>query len=672
MKRTLRNGVAETFLLVAGAVLTAAAWAPAQDFAPPPSKPPSEEVLQEIAAKKAKLSKAVQSLRVRNVRDPWLAELEIYHKAATWVVQHDEFYQAQAAEWTLEALDRGLVRARQAAGAETSWVNITGYPVIRAYRSRVDGSVQPYAVTFPADYGKEKRKWRLDIVLHGRDTGLTEVKFLHTFNGDRPAPKDQRFVKIDIFGRGNNAYRWAGETDVYEAVDHFLAVERMLGRDELLDPGRVVLRGFSMGGAGTWHLGLHRPDRWAVLGPGAGFTTTKGYVKSLGELTSAQEACLHIYDAVDYAENCFNVPVVAYGGSDDPQLQAARNIQNQVKKLGIPMELLVAPGLGHQFPAEWQAKAGKAYARHLARDREEYPKRVRFVTYTLRYPSCHWVEILGLDRHYERASVDAEKTENGFTVKTANVRSLHLTVPAGKETVAIAIDGQTISARAWQSRNVTLNVYLERHDGHWKAVRPQKLFADRARHLQKVAGLQGPIDDAFMDGFICVRGTGERPWNDAVLKYADASLDRFAREWSKYLRGVLPIKNDVDITDQDIATKHLILFGDPASNSLIADVLDGLPLKWTRDSIFMAGHSYGAADHVPVLIYPNPLNPQRYVVLNSGHTFRAGDFQGTNALLYPRLGDYAVLKLAPTEKDSLGTTAATAGLFDDFWQIGKK
>ena len=56
----------------------------------------------------------------------------------------------------------------------------------------------------------------------------------------------------------------------------------------------------------------------------------------------------------------------------------------------------------------------------IAKGREDYPKRVRFVTYTLRYPSCAWVEIIGLDRHYERALVDAEQTETGFTVKTTN------------------------------------------------------------------------------------------------------------------------------------------------------------------------------------------------------------------------------------------------------------
>src|SRR5262249_28078602 len=154
--------------------------------------------------------------------------------------------------------------------------------VMRGYRSRIDGSVQPFAVTFPAGYGAEAgKRWRLDVVLHGRDASSTEVKFLRQHNGDKAAPRGQGFVKLDIYGRGNNAYRWAGEDDVFEAIQAFVATEQQLGRDKLLDPARVVLRGFSMGGAGTWHIGLHTPDRWCVIGPGAGFTTTHGYVKKL-------------------------------------------------------------------------------------------------------------------------------------------------------------------------------------------------------------------------------------------------------------------------------------------------------------------------------------------------------------------------------------------------------
>ena len=46
-----------------------------------------------------------------------------------------------------------------------------------------------------------------------------------------------------------------------------------------------------------------------------------------------------------------------------------------------------------------QKKAEEAYAQFAGpgKGREEYPNKVRFVTYTLKYPTCAWVELLGLD-----------------------------------------------------------------------------------------------------------------------------------------------------------------------------------------------------------------------------------------------------------------------------------
>jgi predicted esterase len=646
-----------------------------QNYAPPPAKAPNETTLKAIETKAAKLDRAMASLRRQGLGDPWLAEVQIYHKAATWIVQHNEFYVDDAPAWTQEVLDRGLLRAGQAAQGEYPWVWQFGNTVVRAYRSRVDGSLQPYAVTWPMDYGKDPRKkWRLDVVLHGRDAGITEVKFLHQHRGDQDGPKAE-FIRLEVFGRGNNAYRWAGETDIIEAIDAFVAVERLLGRVSLLDPARIVLRGFSMGGAGTWHLGLHRPDRWCVIGPGAGFTTTHGYLKGIPDvLIPYQEACLRIYDAVAYAENAFNVPVVAYSGAEDPQMAAARNIEERLKPLGIPMKHLLAPGLAHQFPQEWQQKAEEAYTPY-AKDgiaRAEYPQRVRFVTYTLKYPSCFWVETLGLDRHYERTLVDAKRTDNGFSVQTQNVRELRLALPENAfQSQVIIIDNQEVKTQPHANAAGRFEIFLENRGKQWRSVLPQKIAAGRFRHPRKVAGLQGPIDDAFMESFLCVRGTGP-PWNEGSQKYAEANLDRFSREWDKYMRGKLPVKDDVEITDEDIANRHLILFGDPASNTIIANVIDGLPLQWTEKTITLgAGPSFPSADHLPVMIYPSPLNPSRYVVLNSGHTFHEDDFRGTNALLYPRLGDYAILKLKATQKNPLEVEIAGAGLFNDDWQVTK-
>jgi hypothetical protein len=625
--------------------------------------PPDQATLQAIEDRISKLGVLVNALRRQDVRDPVLADVEIYHKAALWIVRHNEFYQREAGQWTLDALDRGILRARHLAQGEAPWYQHVGRTVVHGYRSRVDGSVQPYAVTLPADYGKDRnKKWRVDVVLHGRDPSLSEIKFVQQHAGDTDAPREQAYVQLDIYGRGNLAYRWAGETDVWEAIEGFLAAERSLGREPLLDQARGVLRGFSMGGAGTWQIGLHTPSRWCVLGPGAGFTTTHGYVRDLPELLPPyQEKCLRIYDAVDYAENAFNVPIVAYGGDQDPQLQAARNIEARLKPLGIPLQILVAPGLAHRFPPEWQKKAAAAYAPFVARGRADYPPHVHFVTYTLRYPVCAWVEIDALERHYERALVDAQFSESGYQIQTANVRNLHLTVSADTPSpVAVTIDGQGLTPRPYLAANNSSHLYLERRDGRWSSVLPHKLLTERLRRPRKHTGQQGPIDDAFMDAFLCVRGTGT-PWQSATQRLAEESLQRFADEWAKYQRGLLPVKRDDEITEEDLAGKHLILFGDPGSNSLLAQLVGELPLKWNRETIQLGGKSYPAQDHVPVLIYPSPLNYSRYIVVNSGHTFHAADFQGTNALLYPRLGDYAVLKSASGE-------AVMAGLFDDQWQ----
>jgi Putative esterase len=642
---------------------------------------PDDAMRKKIDDKMAKLADVIGALRAKGLdndapvplADAVLADIEIYYQAAAWITRHNEFFQKESAAWTVEALDRGLERAKQLDSQELSWLKTTGRTIVRGYRSVIDGSIQPYAVTLPEDYITSGKKWRLDVVLHGRDQKLNEVKFLHQF-GDKPAARDLQCVKIDIFGRGNNAYRWAGEADVLEAKTTFELFEELIGHSRLIDKRRQVLRGFSMGGAGTWHLGLHRPDRWCVIGPGAGFTNTHGYIKGLPEnLGWPLEQCLRIYDAVDYAENAVNVPIVAYAGEKDAQLRAAKNIEQALKSTNLPVKLqiLIAPGLEHQFPPEWQRKVEEAYALFVEKGRTDYPPRVRFVTYTVKYGSCDWVDIMGLEKHYEKSVVDAEKTEDGFKVATSNVDVLRLRVPkADLHDMTVQIDKQELTARPWGSKGGESHVYLHKINGKWTETMPQKLQVAQSRHLRKTNGLQGPIDDAFTGPFLCVRATGQ-PWSERVDDYAAASLKRFQSEWAKYMRGDLPVKNDQDVTSEDIADKHLILFGDPGSNSILANVLEGLPLKWTKETVTFAGKAFAAGTHAPLLIYPNPLNPLKYVVVNSGHTFHAPDFEGTNALLYPRFGDYAVLRVAAKGPALTVEGVEANGLFDASWQVIK-
>jgi predicted esterase len=636
----------------------------AQNYDLPPTKMPDEKTMELIQHRLIKLREAVEKLPA-SLPEHIRADVEIYLKAADWMVRYKEYYHADAAKWTLTTLEQGLQRAAEAAAGKAAWTDGKARMTARGYVSKIDGSVQPFAVAYPSGYADDPtKKWRLDIHLHGRDGSISEAKFLAQHTSAKTTSKDQDFVFIDIYGRGNNAYRWAGETDVYEVLQHFLQSEKERGRADRIDLRRIVLRGYSMGGAGTWHLGLHRPDRFCVIGPGAGFATTHGYIKGLpNTLPSYQESCLHIYDAVDYAENAFDVPIVAYNGELDAQKAAADKIEAKLKKLKIAsMTHLIAPGLKHESPSgEWAKKASIEYAKYAGegKGRSPYPEHIRFVTFTLKFNRSDWVEILGFDKHYEEAKVDAKWDGSAFKVETKNVRILRLSAPPDKPFPAtLTIDSQQLTLNFdRRPRSMT----FRKEKDQWQPDNGNR------SGLEKIPNLQGPIDDAFTSGFICVKSTspGLHP---LTSQSATAQFTRFEREWEKWMRGKLPVKTAEQITNEDLSTKNLILFGDPASNPLIAKVIDKLPLQWTKDQIVFGDKNYDAAKHLPVLIYPNPLNPRKYVVLNSGHTFHDAEFRDTNAQLYPRLGDYAIIAPAPTEKEPAAFEVIFAGLFDDFWK----
>jgi hypothetical protein len=583
--------------------------------------------------------------------DPY-ADVAVYHKAAEWILRHNEFYTQAFYANTLKALARGLERAAGLSGGKPPWATARG-SIIRGYLSKVDGSVQPYAVVVPQSYTGAARV-RLDVVLHGRGATLNEVSFINSH--DAKAAGDGAGIVLHVFGRTNNAYRWAGETDVFEAID---AVKR----NYRIDERRIVLRGFSMGGAGAWHLGLHHPHLWCSVEAGAGFSDTVRYANQKN-LPDYQLRTLHIYDAVDYAGNIFNVPTAGYGGEKDPQLQASVNIKEALEKLGYKMTVdglvtrgegidfmhVVGAGQGHSVDAAGAALLKAFHNERAVKGADANPRHIRFTTYTLKYSRAEWLAVEKLKEHYKRATVDAEIKDGTVHVKTENVSVLSID--------RMVADKARIDDRGFPlasaAKGLLPEVYFRTVGGQWEF----QQNPDR----RKRRNLQGPIDDAFAGPFLCVRGTGQA-WNPAVHKWAEARLDRFAKDWSKWMRGDLRIKNDVDVNADDMDKYSLILFGDPGSNSLIAKVLPELPVVWRKDRVNLGG-DYSAADHVPLLIAPSPLSPNRYVVLNSGHTFGAGDFAGTNALLFPKLGDYAVLRIGAG-----ADTVEISGFFNESWQF---
>jgi hypothetical protein len=644
-------------------VLAASIPVCAQQFEPPPAKTPDTATVKKIEEQTAKLRDAVKNTG---------PDVRVYLKAAEWIVKHQEWFTADSGKQTLAILEEGFKRAAAVKEGRTPWREVEGTTVGRGYQSNVDDSVQPYGVIYPHGYGRDRtKKWRLDVHLHGRDASLTEVKHLYQHLG-KAAPKDQDYVQINIYGRGNNAYRWAGETDVIDVLERFIHDEEGDRYRGVIDRQRVVLKGFSMGGAGTWHIGLRYPEEFAALQPGAGFTTTHGYIAKLPEsLPDYQEKCLRIYDAYRYAENAFNVPIVAYSGELDKQRQAAVVIENELKRLKLSQRMthLIGRGLEHKFPPEWQRKAEAELDKFVGsgKGRNNFPERIRLVTYHLGLSGgkqCDWIYVAQMERQYERAWIDASRSGKKVDVKTENIRDFMLDWPTWEpKPETVTIDGESFEKKTLGDK---LNYHFLKRDGRWHCWHEDLLD----KGPRKEAARYGPIDDAFRHEFLCVVGTG-RPFHRAMENAVHAQLERFRREWDKYMRGTLVVKNDTEVTENDLRRKNLILFGDPSSNALIAKVMARLPIKWTADELVFGDARYDSSSHVPILIYPNPIGSW-YVVLNSGHTFHEADFKGTNALLYPRLGDFAVVKPTPTIKDPAAFEVVSAGLFDEAWQFPKK
>lgn len=634
-------------------------------------KPPSAETLQSLTAARDGLNESIEALRQQpelNTRDgaQHLVDVMVFETAASRMLRFKEYPRADSVDHLKNVLKEGASRAEQLKEGTPDWLVKPG-TTIRGYISAVDGSVQPYALTLPNGVNPDEgRRWPLHVVLHGRADQMNEVNFIHRMGGKPIKPEaglpEPNWIQLDVYGRGNNAYRFAGETDVFEAMND---VKRRFRINE----DRITLHGFSMGGAGAWHLGLHHPSVWSSVGPGAGFVDFYQYQKKADQsLPEPQHSTLTIYDTVNYAMNAFNVPVCTYGGENDPQLLASTTMVESAEVQGVPIRMIVGPKMGHAFDPE-SRKQFMAF--HLAASEKGRPRfglrrEIRFTTHTLRYNRCDWLAIEEVDRVYDPSIVEAQINEDGdVEVTTTNVRALQLVRDVGTDAI---IDGTVLECRTAADGLLPEVTYVKGRDG-WQVLGydDSRRFSDNPDGY-KHPGLQGPIDDAFMNSFVCVRGTGT-PWNENANQWSEWTLDRFEREFAQWMRGEVRIVDDVDFEQGAFNKSHIVLFGDPGSNEVLQRILPSLPVKWTAEKIQIGDQEWSAADHGVSLIFPNPLNRSKYVVLNSGHTFHEKDFRNSNAWLFPRLGDVAVQKIAKDKEGGFNEQTVWADVFDANWRL---
>jgi hypothetical protein len=596
-----------------------------------------------------------------------LPDVLIYDKAVRSALAHDEFFNLKEIATAKKLVDQGLARAAQLREGKAPWNTASGL-VVRGYVSKIDGSIQPYGLVVPASYQIDTpHRFRLDVWCHGRGENLSELSFVSGRQSSRGEFTPPNSFVVHPYGRYCNANKFAGEIDLFEAIDD-------IKKHYPIDDDRLVMRGFSMGGAACWQFAVHYPSMWAAAAPGAGFSETPEFLKVFQnesvQPTAYEKKLWHLYDCTDYALNLFNCPTVAYSGEVDRQKQAADMMARALAKEGIELVHVIGAKAAHRYTPDAKEEINRRIDSIVTLGRDPVPVKVRFTTWTLRYNRSFWVRLDGLEQHWEQARVDADlfgRDGLGPEIITKNVSALTLTMPPGHYPAelstkpSLTIDGEKVDARgALSDRSWT--AHFRKVDSRWQPVDSGDDGSLRKRH-----GLQGPIDDAFMDSFLMVRPTGT-PFNDNVGRWADAEMKHAVEHWRRQFRGDVRIKDDKDITATDIATHNLVLWGDPRSNALLAKVADKLPVQWGKDTLTVGSQRYNAGQHVPVLIYPNPLDPGHYVVINSGFTFREYDYLN-NARQVPKLPDYAVIDInVPVSARAPGGIIA-AGFFDEEWRL---
>lgn len=620
-----------------------------------------------LQAQVEKLGQEIEQLRSElNKRPSLLAllpDVQIFHKAVHDALKYNEFYNVKEGAVAGKLLQLGFERLQQLRAGKPAWATATGL-VVRGYVSKIDGSVQPYGLIVPASYQPEfPHRYRLDFWCHGRGEFLTELSFLdQRLRSPGEFTPPNAFV-LHLYGRYCNANKFAGEVDLFEAYES-------VKKHYPIDDTRLVIRGFSMGGAACWQFAVHFPGMWAAAAPGAGFSETLEFLTLFqGEkvrATPSEKKLWHLYDCTDYAGNLFNCPTVAYSGEKDRQKQAADIMAQALEKEGIQLTHVIGPGTAHSYHPAAKVEINRRLDAIVARGRDPLPRRVQFTTWTLRYNRSHWVQIDGLEQHWERARVVAELGDaNEIRVKTENVTALTLDLPPGTSPfspgrIRVQVDGSSLQGPLLASDG-SLRIQLQKDGTGWK-IGTLPAGSPRKRH-----GLQGPIDDAFLDRFVMVRPTG-KPAQDAIGKWVDAEQRHALEHWRSQFRGEALVKDDTAVTDEDIAASNLVLWGDPASNRVLARIADKLPIRWTADRIELGSKSFAANQHVPLLICPNPLNPQRYVVLNSGFTFREYDYLN-NARQVPKLPDYAIVDVKVPVNSRYPGGIVDAGFFTEQWRL---
>jgi pimeloyl-ACP methyl ester carboxylesterase len=431
-----------------------------------------------------------------------------------------------------------------------------------SFRSKIDDSVQYYAVNPAKTMDSESPG--LILSLHG--AGVEAVRQSGCY-GPREfatviAPTNRRSFGFDWEDWG----RW----DALEVLDHART------RFET-DSDRQWLTGHSMGGHGTWQLGVLFSDQWAAVAPSAGWVSFWSYAPTRGfrendPIDQMFQRATNSSRTKKYLRNLKGRGVYILHGTmdDNVPVSEARSMRAELGGFHEDFAYHERQGAGHWWGNEcvdWPQMLQFMRERSLPESRNI--DQVDFTTPSPSVsPSCSWVRIEQQQKSMTPSRVmlvrdRAKRTISGST-ENAELITLDTSDFESGEPLTLDIDGSTINLEDVPDKG---SLHLEVDEfGTWKIIET----IDRE---QKHPGRSGPFKDAFRNRMVFVVGTKGDTEETALLR-VKARLD--SEQWWYRGNGSVDILDDQDFLDlHDWRDgRNVILYGNADTNGAWKALVD--------------------------------------------------------------------------------------------------
>lgn len=596
----------------------------------------------------------------------------------------------------IEGKDSTLIRIRvhnnNYETYDSVWIKIKKIdePHSKTFISKIDSSCQYYAVLPPKNFHSEST-YALIMTCHGANVEAKNQVECY-------AQKEWAYV-VAPTNRRRYGFDWQdwGRLDFLEVLDD-------AKKNFKIDESRIYLTGHSMGGHGVWHIALSHPDLFAAIAPSAGWTSSQLYIPwflQRGEIFGEPEQ-IRFRDMVlredntpAFIENALNIPIyILHGGDDEnvPPIQGRMMVQ-YLKELDYECVYNEVEGKGHWWDVDSTPGVDCVDLKEMVnflRDKKKdpYPKKIYFKTSNIGHSNkAYWIRIDELENIYQDAkivaTVDSLVRDNDFLhpyayyvkISTENISCFTILLKEFNTTPKDILFNINGIQYKWKDSGEDEIVFTKLKDQF-------KIEKRNKKELKKTPDLYGPIKQAYFSPFILVYGTiGDSI--DTENNLNNARLQSYV--WWIRGNGYTEIIPDTGVTKEHITNFNLILFGNSQTNEIIKKINKQLPINFINDSrvhkvsalkpepykdwIAIKNKILTYPDLCLMEIYPNPLNPKKFVLLYSPTTKRAQKYLGLFPVIHSGSGlpDFIVWSPSTAKYGWAGVIAA--GFFDRNWEI---